>query len=276
MSEDQKERYEDTPVSTGKVYRCGYGTVLQASETRREDGTIEAVYQYAPILQPDSAQLEGVGAFRALYVAQEPFPQARFRLVQCVASTDASGLKLNSFREVGMYFINLPRGQVDYSIKLRRSGETVDLIAQYPTSRELAFHNVPIAEGTPLTLPSTSTFRPPQPTPTFPNQQRRETEGKELLARQQTLEELANDLVTEAKTRVAMKRIDAVSEEIILEQIRNLENELEPVSMVTQPISVRYVNQLNQARALIHDMQTVNPPLFDRTMAREWQSKLGA
>ncbi len=95
------------------------------------------------------------------------------------------------------------------------------------------------------------------------------------MAKQQTVEALANELLLEAKTRIEIKKIDADGREYVASQIGKLDEALEPASMVNQPITVRYVNQLNQLRALIHDMQTTNPPLFDKTMAREWLSKIG-
>ena len=276
LSEPQKESYESLPISAGKVYAHGYGTALQVSETRRPDGTVEAVYDYAAILQADSTQTEGIGSFRALYVAHEPFPTARFRLLQCTATTDEAGVKRNSYCEVGQYVINLPKGQLEYLVKLIRNADTVDLVASYPSGGEFCFHRVPVSEGGTVILPSTVVLRPPTPpAPTFPSQERREAEAKELMARQQTVEALANELLLEARTRLGIKQVDPDGRKYVSSQIGALDERLEPMSMVNQPITVRHVNQLNQLRALIHDMQVTTPPLFDKTMTREWLAKLG-
>jgi hypothetical protein len=276
LNEQQREGYEAIPASAGKVYAHGYGTALQVSENRRQDGMIEAVYDYAAILQADSTQTEGVGSFRALYVGHEQFPQARFRLLQCTVSSDEAGVKTNRYREVGQYIINLPRGQSDYLVKLTRNGDSVDLVASYSTGSELAFHRVFLGESVPITLPTKTVFHPPTPTPpSLPSPERASAEAKELMLKQQSVELLANELLLEAKTRLEIKPIDAKGKEYLLKQFSRLDEELKPVSMVNQPITVRYINQLNQLRALIHDMQTTDPPLFNKTMAREWQAKLG-
>lgn len=276
LGEHEKEEYEGLSASTGRAFAHGYGTALQVSEKRHEDGMVEAVYDYASILDADSLQTEGVGSFRALYVAHELFPQARFRLLECTVSTNEAGVKIKTYREVGQYMINLPKGQVEYYVKLKRNGDKVDLIAGY-SGVELAFHRVPVNEGVPVTLPNKLVFRPPTPPPpSFPALEKRETEARDLLSRQQTVEALANELILEARTRLLVKRVDQDGKEYVSNQINRLDEELKPVSMVNQPITVRYVSQLNQIRAVIHDMQTTNPPLLDKTMAREWLSKLGA
>lgn len=49
---------------------------------------------------------------------------------------------------------------------------------------------------------------------------------------------------------------------------------MEPVSIAAKPVTIRYVAQVNQMRALIHDIQITRPPLLDKAIAQEWLSKI--
>jgi hypothetical protein len=277
------QRNESPVESTGtgspvvdRLPAHGYGTVLQVADKQLPDGAFEAVYDYAPILRCDSSQVEGLGYFRALNVEHEPAPQARFRLVQATVSASESGAETTDYCDVGLYLFNLPKGQLDYSVKLRRNSDGIDLTAAHPTAGEWTLHRVPLLNRTPLSLPYKTVYRkpPPKPTPSNPDHVLAQNETRELLSRLGALETLANELVIEARTRLAMKEVDSESQQLIVQQITRLDKELQPTSMVNHPIGVRFVSQMNQMRSLIHDMQVAQPALLNSIMAKEWLAKL--
>lgn len=101
-----------------------------------------------------------------------------------------------------------------------------------------------------------------------------QTDNKETLQKQAILEALGYELIAEARTRLAIKQVDEEGKGLVMCQINKLEEELKPISMTSRPIGFQYISQVNQMRALIHDMQVTKPPLLDRIMAQAWLAKI--
>jgi hypothetical protein len=254
----------------------GYGTIL-AKDQEQPDGTTNRTLYYEPLLESDSWQSEGVGnyVFRG---EEQAVSRTRFPLIEATISEVKDGMRTSHYRQVGRYLLDLPRGHPEFKVTLRREGSGINLILSHPaTGGEWTYHKVHVMEGGPTKLPQEIVMGKgyKRSSSSGPIASDYQADAKEILQKQTIVESLANELLIEARTRLAIKQIEEEGRRLVMYQISKLEEAMNPVSMTAKPIAFRYVALTNQMRVLVHDMQITKPPLLDKAMAQEWLSKIG-